>query len=83
MLLMKTKNQGKKIVRLNTFILTTVNMQSINDFDIITRDSNKLLCDTDRLGAVYVCDDVHDEIIEICFARGELNHDEFILEGWL
>ena len=37
--------------------------------------------DSIRLGAVYACDNTHDEMLETIFSREELNHDEFILEG--
>ena len=29
-------------------------------------------------GAMYICDDSNDEIIETKFSREELNHDEYI-----
>ena len=53
----------KKIVRLNTVILTQVRVQSINDVNIADWDSNKFRINTIRLGAFYVCDDTHDEIM--------------------
>ena len=30
---------------------------------------------------MYVCDDAHDEILEIIFTREELNYGKLILEG--
>ena len=63
----ENENQGQKIVRFNTVILTEVKVQSINDVAITTRDSNKLRGDIIRLGAVYVFNDAHDEILEKCF----------------
>ena len=63
----ENENQGQKIVRFNTVILTEVKVQSINDVAITTRDSNKLRGDIIRLGALYVFNDAHDEILEKCF----------------
>ena len=34
-----------------------------------------------RLGAVYVCGEAHNEVIETIFLKEEFNYDEFILEG--
>ena len=58
------KNPREKNFRLNTVILTKVKLQSINDYDLPTRASNKLRENTIRLCAVYVCDVTHDEIIQ-------------------
>ena len=33
------------------------------------------------MGAVYVCDETHDEIMETIFSREELHYDKLILEG--
>ena len=73
------KNQGQSIVRLNTVILTKVKVQSIDYVALPTRASNKFRGDTIRLGAVYVCDDANNEILEKIFSRKELNHNDFIL----
>ena len=37
--------------------------------------------DATRLGAVYVFDDTHNEIIETIFSREELHNNELILGG--
>ena len=42
-------------------------MKSINGISITTGASNKLRENEIRLGAVYVCDDSHDEILETIF----------------
>ena len=55
-------------------------MKSINDVALPARSSNTLRCDAIRLGAVYVCDKLHHEIIATIFSTEELNCDEFILE---
>ena len=52
----------EKTVRLNTIILTKVNIKSINDVALPTIASNKLRGDAIRLGAVGVCDVINDEI---------------------
>ena len=52
---------------MNTVILTKLRVQSIHDVDITARTSNKLRGDKIRLGAVYICDDTHDEILETIF----------------
>ena len=44
-------------------------MKSINYVSLTARASNNSRDDTIRLGAVYVCDDEHDEIIEKIFSR--------------
>ena len=53
-------NEVKTIVRLNTFILTKVRVQSINYVALPYRASNKLRGDAIRLIAVYVCYDTRD-----------------------
>ena len=65
---------------MNTVILTKVKVKSINDVAIPDRDSNKFRGDEIRLGAVYICDESHYEIIDTIFSREELNHYAFILE---
>ena len=67
-ILYENKNQRQTIVRLNTVILTNVKLKSINGVIIPTRSSNKLRDDAIRLGALYVCDDSHDEILEKIFS---------------
>ena len=37
--------------------------------------------DAIRLGAVNICDIIHDEILENIFSRESLHYDELILEG--
>ena len=61
------KTKEKKIVRLNIVILTNIKAQKKNDVSITDRSSNKLRVDVIRLGAFYVCDDTHDEILETIF----------------
>ena len=78
---MEKKKQEKTIVGLNTVILTKVKVQSINDVSHPTRASNELRGDTIRLGAVYICDGAHDEILETIVSREELSCDDLILEG--
>ena len=39
----------------------------MNDVALPSISPNKLRGDTIRLGAVYVCDDLHDEILETVF----------------
>ena len=56
-----------KIISLNAVILNKVELNSINDVPIATRASNKVSVDSIRLGDVYVCDDAHDEMLEIIF----------------
>ena len=56
------KKMKEKTVRLNTIILTKVNIKSINDVALPTIASNKLRGDAIRLGAVCVCDVINDEI---------------------
>ena len=73
-------NEGGIIVRLNTMILTKVNVQSINNVALPERASNKFRGDAIRLFAVRACDDTHDEILETIFSRQELHYDELILE---
>ena len=67
------RNEGKTIFRLNTVILTKVKVQYINDVALPTRSSSKLRCDSIRMGAVYVCGAIHDEILEAIFSKEELN----------
>ena len=62
--------QGKTIVKLNTVILTKVKVQPINYAALTTIASDKLKGNVIRLGEVYVCDNVHDEILETKF-QGE------------
>ena len=59
----------KKIVRLNTINLTKVKLKSINYVAITAKASNYLRGDEIRLGAIYVCDYAHDEIMEIKISR--------------
>ena len=73
-------NEGKN-VRLNTVILTKVRVKPINDVVLTDRASDKFRGDTSMLGAAYVCDVTHDEILETIFSREELHYDELILEG--
>ena len=54
---------------MNTVILTKVRVKSINDIALPYRDSNNLRCDSIRLGAVYICDESHDEILDTVFSR--------------
>ena len=54
---------------MNTVILTKIKVKSINDVSLPAIASNKLRGDTIRLGAVYICDDANDEILETNFAR--------------
>ena len=70
--IMKEKN-----VRLNTVILTEVNIQSINDIDLYDRASNNLRGGVIRFGAIYVCDVTHDEILETIF-QGK----NYIMMNW-
>ena len=77
----ENENQEETIFTLNTIILTKVTVKSINDVALPARASNNLISDAFCLGYVYVCDDTHNEIIKTIFARGELIHDAFILEG--
>ena len=76
--LWKTKSRGG-IFRLNTVILTEIKVKSINDVSLPAIASNKLRGDTIRLGAVYICDDANDEILETNFAREWSNHNGFSL----
>ena len=62
-------------------ILTKVKVQSISNVNIPYRESNIFIIGTIRLGVVYVCDDIHNEIMDTIFSREELYYDEFLLEG--
>ena len=42
-------------------------MKSINYVALPARASDNSICGEIRLGAVYICDDAHDEIIETNF----------------
>ena len=44
-----------------------IKVQSINDVALHAMTSNNLSCDAIRLGAVYFCDDAHDEMSETMF----------------
>ena len=66
---------------LNTFILTKVKVQSTNYVYLPARASNKLRGDVIMLGDEYVCDAIHDKILETVFLREELHYYELILEG--
>ena len=61
------KKKERNFFRLNTVTLTKVKLKSINDVALDDRASNTLRGDTIRLGAVYVFDDIHDEILETVF----------------
>ena len=61
------EKRRKKIVRLNTVILIKAKLQSINDIALPARASNKLRGDTIRPGAVCICDDTHNIILETNF----------------
>ena len=63
------KKMEEKLFRLNTFILTKIKLQSINDVSLPGKSSNKFRGDSIRLGAFYVCDVTHDEILETIFSR--------------
>ena len=63
------KKTGKKIVRLNTIILTKVRVKSINDVTLPDRSSNNFRGDAIRLAGFYVCDVTHNKILETTFAR--------------
>ena len=63
------KNEGKTIVWLNTVILTKVEVKPINDCVLPDGAINKLRGDAIKSGAVYICDDTHDEILETVFSR--------------
>ena len=63
------KNEGNKIVRLNTVILTKLKVQSINDVTLPTRAPHNLRGEKIRLYAVHVCDDTKIEILENLFFR--------------
>ena len=54
---------------MNIFILTKVKIQSINDFVIPDRQSNKLRSDAIRLDTFYVCDFTNNEVQEDIFPR--------------
>ena len=54
---------------LNTFILTKVKVQSINDVALPDIASNKLRGDEIRLVGVYVCDVTHNKMLETIFSR--------------
>ena len=66
---------------MNTVILTKVKVKSINDASLTTRLSNNLMGDAFRLGGVYVCVELHDEIIETIFSWEELNDVVLTLGG--
>ena len=66
---------------MNNVILTKVKVQPINYTAPPDRASNKFRGDAIRLGAVYICDVTHDEILETIFLRESLHSDELILEG--
>ena len=53
----------KKIVRLNTVILTKVKVKWINHVALPDISSNIYIGDVIMLGDVYVCDDTHYEIL--------------------
>ena len=72
--------QGKKI-RLNTVIITKIKVQSISVVTLTNIASNKLRGDKIKLGALYVCDYAHYEILETIFSREELHDNELFLEG--
>ena len=59
----------KTIFGLNNVTLTKVKVKSINTVNIPDISSNKLSGDLIRLCAVYVCDDIYDEILETIFKR--------------
>ena len=59
----------EKYVRLNNAILTKVKVKSINDVALPAGNKNMLKDIEIRLGAVYVCDYAHDEIMETFFKR--------------
>ena len=59
-------NEGKIIFRLNVFS-TKVKLQSINDVDIPSIDSNKLISHSISLGAVDVFDVTHNNILKTRF----------------
>ena len=61
------KHQVKTVVRLYTVILTKLKLQSMNYLSITTRASNRLRDNVIRIGAVYVCNDAHDEILGTIF----------------
>ena len=63
------KKLRKKIVRLNTVILTKLKVKSINYIDFPDIAANKVRGDAIRLGGVYVCDDTHYYILETTFSR--------------
>ena len=63
----ENENQGQTIVTLNIVILTKVNIQAINDVPLPTKASKLLRVDAIRLCAVYIFDDLHDEIMEKYF----------------
>ena len=69
------KNKGKTIVSLNTVILTKAKVQLINYVALSDRASNNLRGDVISLGAVYVCDVTHNEILETIFSREESHYD--------
>ena len=47
------------MIRLNTVILTKVKVQSMNVVNLPDRASNKMRVCAIRLGAGYVCDNIH------------------------
>ena len=55
--------EGKTIFSFNAVILTKVKVQSINDVALPDIVSNKLRGGAIWLGAVYVCDPTHYEIL--------------------
>ena len=52
---------------LNAIILTQVKLKSINYVALPTRTSNHLRGDVTRLGAMYIFDNAHYEILETIF----------------
>ena len=52
---------------MNTFILTKIKVQSINDVALPYSALNELRGDAIQLSDVYVCDDAHYEIMETNF----------------
>ena len=61
------KKKTRKIVNLNPSILTKVMAQLINDVALPVGASKTFMGDEIRLGAVYVCDVTHMEIMWVIF----------------
>ena len=53
----------------------------MDDFALLTRASNIIRVDSIMLGAVHVCGDTYNEIMETICSREELHFDVFIFEG--